>query len=222
MSEATTVVAPTPYIKLDRHFADELLVVAKMHGHDLSKGHANELVARAHGFRTQAAMRADGLMVLDRYARDDFGFDVERVRVLAIELKSVVAHDFEPIAQSLKALCNEARNPDTALAARLARNVCLNADWSTEFGEFAGRTLLSPHDYAACVEVTMRDDFEDNLWVNVLGIPTIAALAQTEKILPQDHGYHAINADFVLNVAMYLAGARVEELVERYRVVCET
>lgn len=221
MSDITALAAPTPYIPLDRHFADELLVIARAHGHDLSKGHANEIVARAHGFRTQAAMRADGLMARDSYSKNDFDFDVDRAHERAIELESPVAHDFEPIAQCLKALYDEARNPDTALAARLARNVCLNADWSTEFGEFAGRTLLSPNDYAACVQVVKRDDFEDNQWANVLGIPTITALAQTEKILPQDHGYHAISADFVLNVAMHLAGARVKELVARYRVARE-
>ena len=81
------------------------------------------------------------------------------------------------------------------------------------------KRLLSPNDYAACVQVVKRDDFEDNQWANVLGIPTITAFAQTEKILPQDHGYHAISADFVLNVAMHLAGVRVRELVARYHVV---
>lgn len=211
----------TPYIPLDRHFADEILVSAQSLGHDLRKGHANEFVARAHDFRTHAALCKDGLMALDRYARDDFNFDVERARKRAIELESPVADDFEVIAQCLNALHREAINSDMALAARLARNACLNADWSTQFGEFAGRTLLSPHDYEACVEVAMRDNFLDNLWANVLGVPTIAALAQTQKILPQDDGYHAMNPDIALNVAMHISRARVVELVERYRVARE-
>lgn len=210
-----------PYIPLDRHFADEILVCAQSHGYDVRKGHANEFVARAHDFRTHAAMCKNGLMAQDRYARDDFNFDVERARKRAIELESPVADDFEAIAQCLTDLHREASNPDTALAARLARNACLNADWSMQFGEFAGRTLLSPYDYEACVKVAMRDDFLDHLWANVLGIPTIAALAQTLKILPQDDGYHAMNPDIALNVAMHISRARVVELIERYRVARE-
>lgn len=206
------------YVPLQDHFASEIREAARSHGYKLSNGHAFEIVAAAHGYRSYASLRADGLMSLDHYARNDVDFDVERARERAIAMESAVAVDFEPIARCLEALYVEATNPDAALAARLARNVCLNADWSSQFGEFAGRTLLSPDDHAACAEVACRDDFQDNMWANPVGVPTIAALAQTDKPLPQDRGYHAISAEFVLNVASYLAAERVEELVARYRV----
>lgn len=207
-----------PYIPLDRHFADELLACARALGHDLRKGHANEFVARAHGFRTHAALCKDSLMSLDRYARDDFNFDVERARARAIELGSPVVDDFDAIAQCLTALHLEASNPDAALAARIARNACLNADWSAEINEFMGRTLLSPRDYDACVEVAMRGDFQDNLWANAWGVSTMAALARTGEILPQDDGYHAMVPDVPLNVAMHISPERVVELIKHYRV----
>jgi len=164
MSIEPALAEPTRYISVDRHFADELVLVAKFQGAILKKGHANEIVAQAHGFRTHAAMHADGLMTRDRYSHDRFDFDVDSARKRAGELESPVAEDFGPVAQSLRALHEEARKPFNALAARLARNVCLNAEWSRQFDGFAGRTLLSPEDFAECVGVAMRDDFEDGLW----------------------------------------------------------
>ncbi len=202
----------------DFHASEICQAAAACCGKKLSKGHAFEIVAAFHKFQTYAALRADGLMSMDRYSRDRFEVDSDLARERAISIGSTVAHDFDPIEKRLEELHHEACNPDTALAARVTRNICFLTNWNSEFNEFDGRTLLSPEDLDACGEVACRDNFEDDMWSHQ-GFPTIAAFSQTSKPLPQDEGYHAIIADPVLNVARYLAPDRTDEIVERYRVI---
>lgn len=205
------------FVPLHDFFASEIREVANSRGIKLSSGHAFEIVAAFHNFQSYAALRANGLMSLDRYACDDFQVNPDQARERAIAIKSKVAQDFDPIEQRLEELQQEACTPDTALAVRLTRNICLLTNWNTEIDEFDGRTLLSPEDHEACAEVATRDKFEDGMW-NQQGFPTVAAIFHTKEPLPQDKGYRAIIADPVLNVAWYLAPDRTSEIVERYRV----
>jgi len=185
-------------------------------GEPVRPGHAREIVARFFGFRTEAALRASGLLESDRIAGPivlDHTAAIER----AVELTKLANDNLaDAVEKSLRQLIDTLTSDATSLAVRLVLNLCCLAEWLPEANVISGYALLTREDLMACGEIAARDDFHDLIFTSQPR-PTIAYIAGSIDVVERTSGLHQVFPDAILNVAAFVLGtARVWRLLHRY------
>ncbi|GEM_PF-3682238 len=182
-------------LPLVKSWALELKALLRTYNHEISTGHALQLVSAYWGFKSHDHIRNSQTYQLDRLPQD-FSPDCDLVKARSVSLK----HAPELILQALHALHEEEQDVFKSLAKRLVRNVLNNCE--RLHGEYCHSALLTIPDAILCHDVTSRSNFVDFLF----GRYPFTARQTFSDIKPHPgmDGHFMTNPDAALNVAAFL------------------
>lgn len=187
---------------LYKSMSRELQFHAEQRDVAVGNGLAIETTSGFFGFKSHAALIADGTCFVDRLDGETVDEDLAIERASTIGDGKLAPHA-EMLVEILRDLYDEELNEDTALAKRLVRSVLSNCEPCDDCGPtFTGSAVLKVQDIEACQEVCARDDFED-FGFKSYPFASGHAFATANPDSSLD-GHCIVNPEAALNVAAFL------------------